>query len=464
MKRTEGEKGAALLTVLSVLAVLGVIVALLFDRLRPDLQTGVREARDAQAVYLAESGIAYQLYLERFSDSADPSMEESKDSLAPPGEAMPEFGKAPKDTFRFHLDTSLAKPEVSVDRGRAFLDITAKGAFRGAAATIFARFGKALDDTVFGPALTLDNADPLQPFPQTSIVGPLRLRTAGEGMPSLHWREGFSVTAYAAQFTEKKYLALESALEKKLGDPATQSGAGEFEPGHPPDFSKSKEIAFSLGQVEIKNDGDHLWVIRGPGKIFAEGEIRVKGLIRLENVTLLSGKDVVFEDSVIGEGISVYARRSVFFHNRCDMEVEAVAGKDIVLEDHCRTALGSVLLSVGGKNVSKGPDSLNAIRVIHEAVAGGFLIAGGENGRVVVGTSLNRVEGVVMAAQVWLAGTVYGPVLARKLLCEGTNTKNCLGDGHIDRSRLPQDFVQPLELGSQDRRAYRFKLLQWKRT
>ena len=73
------------------------------------------------------------------------------------------------------------------------------------------------------------------------------------------------------------------------------------------------------------------------------------------------------------------------------------------------------------------------------------------------------VEGVVMASAVWLAGEVRGTVLTQKLLCEGTNTRNCLGPGRIDRSRLPSNFVQPLQLGPQDRRKYEFKLMEWKR-
>jgi hypothetical protein len=144
------------------------------------------------------------------------------------------------------------------------------------------------------------------------------------------------------------------------------------------------------------------------------------------------------------------------------MEVDAVAGKDIVLRDKSQTAMGSVLLSVGGKQAAKGADSLNAIRVVNQAKARGFLIAGGKNGRVALATVQNRVEGVIMAQAVWLGGAVHGPVLAKRLLCEGTQARNCLGPGTIDRRRLPADFVQPLQLGPQNRRSYRFKLMEWK--
>jgi hypothetical protein len=205
-------------------------------------------------------------------------------------------------------------------------------------------------------------------------------------------------------------------------------------------------------------------VIKGPGRIFSEGEMRIRGRIRLENVQLLSGHDITFEDSVTGSENSVFARGSVFIHDRCNLGLEALAGKDILLRDRSQTTLGSVLITVGNRNKARGADTLNAIRVVNQAVARGFLIAAGPNGRVALATPANVVEGVVMASAVWLAGEVRGPVLAQKLLCEGTNTRNCLGTGKINRNLLPAGFVQPLQLGPQDRRRYTFKLMEWRRT
>lgn len=460
--RAGSQQGAALLTVLTVLVVLGITVSILLDRTRGDVRPWALENEKLQALYAAESGIAYQLYLERYSDSAEPSFGPAAD---PPPDADPFLiPPAATDSFAYRLDTTLGIPEVHVDRTRAFLDITSKAAYRRAQATVSARFGKALDDSIFGAALTLDNTVPLEPFGANQVFGSIRLKTASPGIPSAPWPQGFSVTSYTAEFTDRKYYALESLLQKKLGEEGGRSGNGNFGPDDPPDFRKAKDIFFPLGRVELVNTGNTPWIIQGPGRIFCDGEIRVKGLVRLENVQLLSGKDITFEDSVSGEGNSAYARGSVHFHDRCRLEVEVVAGKDIILRDKAQTAAGSVLLSVGNKHAAKGADSLNAIRVVNQAVARGFLIAGGANGRVVLATSENVIEGVVMAASVWLAGEVRGPVLAGKLICEGTNARNCLGPGRIDRSRLPADFTQPLQLGPQDRRRYVFKLMEWHRS
>ncbi|MEO7426411.1 MAG: hypothetical protein ABI036_14580 [Fibrobacteria bacterium] len=459
-----GENGAALLTVLSVLTVLAIGISILVARVRAGIKPWAREWETTQALYTAESGIAYQLYLERFSDSAEPAFGKAAapDTGADPltSSAFP----APADTFAFRMDSTQPTPETRVDRTRAFLDITSKGIYRNAEVTVTARFGKALDPDIFGPALTLDNSAPLEPFPNDRVFGPIRLKTPSPGLPSAAWREGFSVAAYTAEFTDKKYYASEAALQKKLGETGGITGNGTYTPDDPPDFQKSENLFFPLGSVELSNPDDRLWVIKGPGRIYCEGEIRVKGLIRLENIQLLSGKDVTFEDSVAGDGISVFARGSVYVHGRCNLGMEAVAGKDILLKDKSQTAPGSVLLSVGNKHAGKPGDSVNAIRVVNEAVARGFLIAAGTNGRVVVGTKQNVVEGVVMASAVWLSGEVRGPVLAHQLLCEGTNARNCLGDGKIDRGALPVNFVQPLQLGPQDRRVYVFKLMEWKRT
>lgn len=455
-----GQEGAALLTVLSVLAVLGIVVSLLLERAQPGVKAWSREAARMQALYLAESGIGHQLYLERFADSADPAFGPAAD----PVDSAGFFGSldAPKDTFAFRLAEELATPDVRVDRTRAFLDMVATGVHKGEKAVVRARFGKALDDSVFGPALTLDNDAPLEPFGADQVFGTIRLRTPSPGVPSLPWPPGLNVIAYTAEFTDRKYYALESALQKKLSEEGGESGNGDFDPDSPPDFARRKAWHFPLGKVELKNDDDETWVIRGPGSIYADQEIRVRGRIRLEKIHLLSARDITFEDTVSGEQITAFARGSIFLHDRVHLELEAVAGKDIVLRDKAQTAPGSVLLSIGGKHAAKGADSTNAVRVVNEAVARGFLIAGGPNGRVALATTGNRVEGVVLATAVWLGGTVHGPVLARKLLCEGSQSRNCLGPGIIDRSRLPPDFVQPLQLGSQDRRTYRFKLMEWK--
>jgi hypothetical protein len=461
MTRARGQAGAAMLTVLTVLAVLGIVVSLLLQHTRGDIRPWIREAETAQALYAAESGIAFQLYLERFSDSADPAF--GKASEPKPGADPFAPSAAASDTFAFRLDKDQQAPEVTVDRNRAFLDMTSKGIYRNAEATVFARFGKALDDSIFGPALTLDNATPLEPIPNGSIFGVIRMRTPSAGIPSVPWPQGFSLAGYTAEFTDKKYYALESSLQKKLGAEGGEGGNGNFTPASPPSFGKTGEICFPLGQVELVNDGDETWVLKGPGRLFCHGEIRIRGRIRLENIQLLSGKDITFEDSVSGAGVTAFARGSIYFHHRCRLEIDAVSGKDIILRDKAQTTEGSVLLSVGNKFAGKPGDSVNAIRVVNEAVARGFLIAGGPNGRVVLGTQANVVEGVVIASAVWLAGEVRGPVLTQKLLCEGTGTRNCLGPGKIDRSRLPSNFVQPLQLGPQDRRQYVFKLMEWRR-
>ena len=460
MNFRKAESGAALLTVLTVITVLAILISILVNRVRSNINPWVLERDLAQATYAAESGIAFQLYLERYSDSSEPSFGNVKpDTLD--DVLLKTF--APTDTFTYRLDPSAATPEVKVDRTRAFLDITSVGHFHNAEAILFTRFGKALDDSIFGAALSLENAVTLELYPKENITGRVRLKTPTAGVLTEPWPSGLSVSDYMRDFTDKKYMSLESALQKKLGEEGGQSGNGSFSDRHLPDFAKKKDIWFPLGQVDIQNEGEETLVIKGPGRIFSQGEMRIRGRVRLENIQLLSGKDITFEDSVTGEENSVFARGSIFFHNRCDIGIEALAGKDIILRDRAQTRVGSVLITVGNKHMTKGADSLNAIRVVNEALARGFLIAAGSNGRVVLGTDKNSVEGVIMANSVWLAGLVKGTVLAKTLLCESTNTHNCLGTGKINRSLLPPGFVQPLQLGPSDRHRHVFKLMEWRR-
>ena len=125
MTRTAGQSGAAMLTVLTVLAGLGIVVSILLQRTRGNIRPWAKEAETTQALYSAESGIAYQLYLERFSDSAEPTFGKAS---VPRRDADP-FAPSttPSDTFTYRLDSGQQVPEVRVDRTRAFLDMTSKG-------------------------------------------------------------------------------------------------------------------------------------------------------------------------------------------------------------------------------------------------------------------------------------------------------------------------------------------------
>ncbi len=460
-----------MLTVLSVLTALAVAVSLVADRMRDDIRPWAAEAERAQALYIAESGLAYQLYLEKWSDSSEPSFgpPSAEDSVQADtglgfGEPGSRLGRlAPTDTFQFRLDTSLGAPRVKVDRTRAYLDMRSVAKYRQAEVTLRARFGKALDDSIFGPALTLDNDVVVDPFSPEQVQGLSRIRKPAPGMSTLPFLNGFSVVKYAAEFTDRMYYAADAALRKHLSDSAKADGNGHFTPRNPPRFGPDGSLAFPLGQADFINDGERTWVVKGPGRIYCDGEIRVKGKIRFLGIGLYSGKDIVFEDSVSGEEITVFARGNVFIKDRCNLSVEAMAGKNISLQNNAQTGSGSLLLSTGGKAApASGGDSINASRVVNEAVARGFLIAAGDWGRVVMGTPVNRVEGVIIAASAWLIGEVDGPVLTRMLLCEGTNARNCLGPVRILRDRLPRDFIQPLRLGPQDRRAFAFRLMDWK--
>lgn len=465
------QAGAALLTVLSVLVALGIVVSLIAGRMHGDTRPWALENEKTQALYLAESGIAYQLYLERWSDSSEPSFGPPDPSDAARPDSGIGFGEpggkglgrmAPTDTFAFRFDSSLGIPVVHVDRSRAYLDMTAQGKFRTAEATVHARFGKALDDSIFGPALTLDNDLVVEPFPKEQVNGMMRIRKPAPGMATLPFLKNFSLTRYAAEFTDKKYFVSNEALRTHLADSVATKGNGHFTPREPPKFGKKGFLSFALGQVDLINDGMETWVIQGPGRIYCDGEIRLKGKIRLQEIGLYSGKDITFEDEVSGNEVTAFARGSVFLYGHSRLGIDIVATKDIVLRDQAQTLAGSVLLSTGGKSATPGGDSINAIRVVNEAVARGFLIAAGASGRVVMATPQNRVEGVILTSAAWLTGEVDGPVLAGKLLCEGTNTRNCMGPARIYRDRLPADFTQPLQLGPQDRRVYVFKLMDWR--
>jgi hypothetical protein len=98
---------------------------------------------------------------------------------------------------------------------------------------------------------------------------------------------------------------------------------------------------------------------------------------------------------------------------------------------------------------------------VNQAQVQGFVVATGTRGKIVLGGAENKVTGVLLAPEIWLAGVIHGSVVASRLRCgERDGGLNCLGDAVIDREALPGDFVQPWEFGLLgDRSQIRFKLL-----
>jgi hypothetical protein len=99
---------------------------------------------------------------------------------------------------------------------------------------------------------------------------------------------------------------------------------------------------------------------------------------------------------------------------------------------------------------------------VQNASAEGFLLAIGQGSRVVMGGEGNRVNGVILAEEAWLAGHIEGAVAARTLRCSEKSPPQCLGPVRINRMALNPRLLQPLLLGPNDPEHLRFQLLTYR--
>lgn len=452
------QRGAALPVVLSVLAAFIALAALLMQRGRMSTEPWVRARDKAQARYWAESGLAWALYCERYGLGRDTAGKESTGNLGSPLSASQDTA----EELHFRLDTSAILPTVNVDRGKPFLEITSQGRQGKDSLTVIARFGRRLDPLAFGGALTWENDIPVQSFSEHQIQGALKLKTATPGITASPWPEGFSVSSYAEDFAAELFRQSEAGLSKALAKPKGESGNGHFDSHSPPNLERHEgEFRFPLGQIDIVGGAFDSWNLPGPAKFFSHGDIRLRGKIKLENITLASEGSIFIEGEVAGKGLHLFARGNISLMGKSQLELEAVAGGNIVLQDQAKT-LGNSLLLVkkGGANKANG-DTVCAIRISQEATAEGYLLALGTGSRVVLAGPANRVLGIVLADEAWLAGTIDGSVAVRQLRCGENKPPQCLGSVVIRRQGLPEGFLQPLKLGPSNPEHLQFQLLSY---
>ncbi len=470
------QNGAALTVVLVVLTVLCAAVIYLLSNSRQGMTEWGRELKHTQAFYIAESGIAYQLYWQKYADTNTNAL---KNDSIHKKILSNVFSKTEVDSFAFLLDTNLKEasshPRIKVNAAQSYLEIISTGVYREDTVTLMARFGRALNDSLFGAALTLDGTLPLEQFPPESIIGDIHSAIADSSRKIFALPMGFSRADLINGFCEKKYQQLELKWKKQMQRESGPSGNGVFDKAHPFDFNSTTEIFYPLGDIEINNSGNATWDIWGPGTLAAQGDIRIRGNIRLHQIDLLAGRNIIFEENVKSENLSVFAQKKITVMDQCRLDIQAVAGGTILFTRQAQSMLTSVLLSVGktfdiastkgSKNNGndKGKDSTNAIRAQDESILRGFVFVAGSHGHLVLSTARNRLEGIGAAQELWISGSVQGTLLGSQLRCNDVANKNCLGEGKINRSLMPEGLIEPLDLEFSDKAKLRYRLMDWKK-
>jgi hypothetical protein len=289
------QRGGALAIVIPALIAVLTLVLLFIRSLSPDGALAARHHSWRQAYLIAESGVWFSLYEQRlaFGKAAD----KKTDSNSTQGISW----TAPPDSLSFLLNPDLIPPERRASLKGGWLEILSTGEHRDKQVSIHARFGRALDPTAFGTALTLYNDSGSIPLSPLQVRGRVRLKT-----PQPNWESeplaDQGLLHYADAFVEDRYQRLESRLREALALEGHDAGNGRFDSYHAPDFSESEIWAFPLGELEIVHDGEEPLVIRGPGTLAAHSDIRIRGKVRLENLELVAGRDIILEGEAQVQG------------------------------------------------------------------------------------------------------------------------------------------------------------------
>jgi len=146
------KKGSALLLVMAVIAAGGILVAVIFNQSFRGLKRWEHKINSIQALYLAESGIAHQLYLEKFVED---TLNEMGSLLYDDQWLETEDEYTDEEAIKFYLNPKLPLPNFSSSEEGAFLTITSSAFYKSRQTSIQARFGRALTDSIFSSALVL---------------------------------------------------------------------------------------------------------------------------------------------------------------------------------------------------------------------------------------------------------------------------------------------------------------------
>ncbi|MBF0432714.1 MAG: pilus assembly PilX N-terminal domain-containing protein [Fibrobacteria bacterium] len=464
-------RGSALLPVVVIIAVAGIISSILFNRATTDRKSYSIEKDRIQAMYLAESGIAFQLFLEKFAPEKDSTIQNwgMPDSEAF-ADTLQEFD------LKFQFNKSLPVPTITAEHEGGYLTILSEAIVRSQTVKLKARFGRALSGPIFSSALVLTGMYPLVDGGINNIIGNILAKSRNDfSQNEFDLPDDFNIHNLIQNYrsTQQKYY--KSTLNEVLSREGGGTGNGSFTGNSRPDFSEKNEIFFPLGDIYIENYSSSCIDIKGPGALYAHGEIIIKGCVRLENITLGAGRSIIFQDSVSSSGLVAYSGKSIHIHNNCNLDIQAFADNDIILTNKAQTTSSSVLVSLGTKNKMRRPQHGNSagtdkdiqgdwlsfgIMLFDESRARGLIVAAGANGKLMLETSYNMLEGIgIIKSNSWVAGTINGLLITDILRCNDDSKSNCLGKGVINRRRLPSQMALPLDFVVKGNRTY--KLIRW---
>ncbi len=481
-EQRHSENGAALPVVMVLLLIGGLSGYLLLRTAGKDESQVQSTYHRLQALYLAESGLAWEL--EKLALDEEDEVEKSESSSETAKASNLGIPSLPDDHLfgfsgasyleppwpQLSLAPDLAEPSIKTLRTKTYWEIRSTGKYRDESVTVTAQFGEALDERLFSPALTLENEIAFEKPPPNRIEGDIQVKMPAESDGGfLPWDESLQPSSALTTFAEKKYRAASADLRRDLNLEGSASGNAFISAGRIPDFKQAPTAAYPFGDVEIQGGAFSPLILKGPGRISANGDIRIRGNVVLEDLELSAGRDIILEDSVHSQSLSLFAERNLNISDRCSLLVQAMAGGALRLRGNAALHPRSLLLTIGKLDGGGAPQTGKtsqppSMHLEDNSRPRGFILAAGTDASIHLSRGV-ILEGVLYSAgAVQIEGEVRGPVVARSLPCAANEAVNCLGQGRIRRFMAPADLVQPPGLAAPEEGKRKFQLLFWRQS
>jgi len=499
---------------LGILLAVGTLAFLIFDTAHRSWDAQVQKEIKLQSLYIAEAGLTLLennpplIKTPDTSHSTDSTLK--KNTLT---SIQLIADSTPASVWKGRRD--LSEPQVTLGQENAYLQAVSRATYKGYTTHLFAQYGYLPNDSLFRAAALLTQEQVIHPSLERNIEGILYIKSSlGGGTLKKNIRalsNDFNLSQWIDGSAVIRVKAYDNYISRKLAETGGHAGHLDFRNGKIPNFQKDSVIFSPLGGADISYIGQECLHIKGPGKIVTHGDIRLRGCIHLENITLITGSTLYLEDSISSENLTAYAARNIYIRDKSHIHGDLVARMSIILSQSAQTSLGTVLASSGmgksgeGRQTGTGepngspstptaqkpsselsPNSASGSSAGEKSLADanalaagaqigkntygilatdfckirGLLISGSESGLVKIGKRSEVFGWILTKNAAEIEGQVKGLVWAGKLNCNDNPQTHCL-KGKITRALLPPGFFLPQSM-ARNIKEVRLITTQWK--